>query len=351
MSYEVQEEPKEPESLTAEEFLERQRASIRKKSYWAIGIGGVLVFLSVAAVYLVLYVFPEELIGFDAAKQSMVGLLFKNILFLIGLLVLGGGIWGLYHARRIKLEDYIPTPEALAFLEQVRTTRPSYTYFLVGSIVAVFIAQLVTDVESVSSDELLRSIQLAGLKKDLVWQGEWWRMVTGATLHGGLLHIYFNSQAFLGFGGMIEILANRAHVGLVFLLAIIGGSLLSLVMLPESTSVGASGGVMGLVGYLAVYGYRRRQHLPPDFFKNIIINVAFIAGFGIVAWRLIDNWGHLGGFLVGGIYGLVQIPRDLAKDPRTVGPVIDGLGLLSVGAYVTVCILVILLLSGKITFG
>ena len=350
MSFEVQEEDNQTEEVTAEEFLRRQRASIRKKSFWAIGIGAFLVLISVGAVYLVLNFFPEQLVGVDVSEKGYAGILFRNILFLIGLLSIGGGVWGLIHSNRIKLEDYIPTPEAVMFLEQVRHTRPSYTYYLVGAIVAVFIAQIIGDADTGKPGELPQSIHLAGLVKPDVWSGDWWRLFTGAALHGGLLHIYFNSQAFFGFGSMIEILSNRAHVGLVFLLSILGGSLLSLLMLPGATSVGASGGIMGLVGYLAVYGYRRKRHLPPDFLKNMLINVGFIAGFGIVAWNIVDNWGHLGGFLVGGIYGLVQVPRDLSEDPRKVGPVTDALGLLSVGAFVTTCILVILLITGKITF-
>lgn len=350
MSFEIQKESQEPEELSAEDFLRRQRSAIRRKSYWAIGIGAFLVIVSVAAVYLVLNYFPEELVGVGASEHGYAGMLFRNILFLIGLLALAGGIWGLAHAQRIKVEDYVPTPEAMMFLEQVRETRPSYTYFFVASIVAVFVAQVVTDADTAKPGELPQSIQLAGLVKPLVWEGQWWRLFTGAALHGGLLHIYFNSQAFLGFGGMMEILANRAHVGLVFVLAVLGGSVLSLVMLPDSASVGASGGIMGLVGYLAVYGYRRKQHLPPDFFKNMLINVAFIAGFGIVAWNIVDNWGHLGGFLVGGVYGFFQVPRSLSEDPRRIGPIVDGLGLFCVGAFVLLCILVVLLLTGRIAF-
>ena len=350
MSFEIQEQEKQTEEITAEEFIERQRASIRKKSYWALGIGAFLVLISVGSVYLVLNYFPDSLVGVDASEQGYAGILFRNILFLIGLLSLAGGVWGLIHANRIKLEDYIPTPEAMQFLDEVRHTRPAYTYYLVAAIVAVFVAQVISDADTAKPGELPQSIQLAGLVKPLVWSGEWWRLFTGAALHGGILHIYFNSQAFLGFGGMIEILANRAHVGLVFLLSVLGGSLLSLVMLPESASVGASGGIMGLVGYLAVYGYRRKRHLPPDFLKNMLINVSFIAGFGIVAWNIVDNWGHLGGFLIGGVYGFIQVPKDLSEDPRKVGAVVDGLGLLSVGAFVTSCILVILLITGKITF-
>jgi membrane associated rhomboid family serine protease len=82
-------------------------------------------------------------------------------------------------------------------------------------------------------------------------------------LHGGILHIFFNGQALLGFGGLIEYLSNRAHLLIVFVLAIIGGGLCSLFFMPDGNSVGASGGIMGLIGYLAIYGFRRKRQLPP----------------------------------------------------------------------------------------
>ena len=54
-------------------------------------------------------------------------------------------------------------------------------------------------------------------------------------------------------------LSNRAHLAIVFLLSAIGGGILSLVSQPDGISVGASGGIVGLIGYLAVYAFRRRQ--------------------------------------------------------------------------------------------
>lgn len=349
MSFE-QDFEREPETISAEEFLQMQRASIRRKSFWAIGIGAALVLLSTAAIYLVLFVFPEEMTGVDVSKLNFWDMLFQNMLFLGGVLAIAGGLIGLRRAKRIKIEDYVPSAEAVAFLDEVRQSKPTYSYLFVGAIVIVYIVQVVTDADMKNADSLPRSIELAGLVKPLVWQGQWWRLATSGALHGGLLHIYFNSQAFFGFGSMMEVLSNRAHLAIVFVLAVFGGSALSLLMLPGGTSVGASGGIMGLVGFLAVYGYRRKKHLPPDFLKNMLINVAFIAAFGLIAWNIVDNYGHLGGFLIGAVYGLVQIPRDLSKDPRTIGPVTDALGMLSVGAFLTMCVLIVLLLAGKIVF-
>ena len=102
----------------------------------------------------------------------------------------------------------------------------------------------------------------------------------------------------------MEFLTDRAHLAIVFLLAVICGGFLSLVFMPEATSIGASGGIMGLIGYMSIYAYRRRAQLPPDFLKNMLINLGFIAAFGLIAYQLIDNFAHLGGFLIGAIYGM-----------------------------------------------
>lgn len=344
------ESEKEPQLISAEEFLEMQRAAIRRKSYWALGIGATLVALSTAAVYLVLFVFPEEMTGVRTSEFGFWDLLLRNMLFLGGLVAFIGGLVGLRYAKRVKLEDYISSPEAVAFLDEVRKSKPTYSYFFVGAIIVVYIVQLVTDSNVATADKLPRSIELAGLVKPLVWEGQWWRLATCGALHGGLLHIYFNSQAFFGFGSMMEVLSNRAHLAIVFVLSVLGGSALSLLLLPDGTSVGASGGIMGLVGFLAVYGARRKKHLPPDFLKNMLINVAFIAAFGLIAWNIVDNYGHLGGFAVGATYGFFRIPKTLSKDPRPVDAPTDALGMLSVGAFLLMCVLLILLLSGRISF-
>ena len=164
-------------------------------------------------------------------------------------------------------------------------------------------------------------------------------------MHGFFpLHLYFNAQALYGFGNLIERLSNRAHLATVFLLAVIGGGLFSLFFMPDVISIGASGGIMGLIGYLAVYGYRRKRQLPPDFLKSMLINIGFITAFGIVAYQIVDNFGHLGGLVTGAIYGLVQIPKDLHKNPRQVSATAEISGLIALGIFIFTCILSVLLL-------
>ena len=97
-------------------------------------------------------------------------------------------------------------------------------------------------------------------------------------------------------------LANRAHLAIVFLLSAVGGGLLSLIFAPSVISVGASGGIVGLIGYLAIYAFRRRQFISSAFRKNLLINIGFIIIFGLALYNVIDNFGHIGGLLTGAVY-------------------------------------------------
>ena len=324
MSLQNDEEEIPENQVTAEEFLAAQKSAIRKKSWWGIGIGAFLVLAHLALFSIV--IFSNRLEDVLTWKD-----LFKSIFFILGLFAFAGGIYGLRYAKNLTIEDYIASPEAIEFARQSALTTPIYTYILVASIVCVTLAQF--------SIGLQKSVDLAGFDKPVFLQnGEWWRILTGGALHGGFLHIYFNGQALYGFGGLIEFLSNRAHLTIVFLLSIIGGGLLSLALLPEGTSVGASGGIMGLIGYLAIYGYRRKRQLPPDFLKSMLVNIGFIAAFGVFAWQIIDNFAHLGGLLVGAVYGFLQIPRDFEKNPRDILFFTELVGAIALGIFIATCI-------------
>jgi len=331
MSFEYQAPEEEPKpQQTAEEYLAAQKSSIRKKAWWAVGIGGFVVAVHIG--WLLLF----ALVG----AEPDFSVLFRSIFFILGLFGLVAGIYGLYYARSLSLADLTPSAEAIDFARRSEAVTPYFTMILIGSVIAVFVAQMTTG--------LTASIEAAGFDKTAFrTEGQYWRLLTGGALHGGLLHIYFNSQALYGFGSLMEYLSNRAHVAIVFLLAVIGGGLLSLVFMPGGTSVGASGGIMGLIGYMAVYAYRRKAQLPPDFLKSMLINVGFIAAFGIIAYQLVDNFAHIGGFLVGAVYAFIQVPKDLTADPRKVGPIINTLGIVAIAIYIAEAAFAIFRITGR----
>ena len=117
---------------------------------------------------------------------------------------------------------------------------------------------------------------------------------------------------------------------------------------PEIRPVGASGGIVGLIGYLAVYAFKRRDFISPEFRKSLLINIGFILLYGVLLYQVIDNYGHIGGLLTGATYAFVQVPTDPYADPRFTTPATQILGLASLALYIATCGFCILLMTTRI---
>ena len=213
---------------------------------------------------------------------------------------------------------------------------PIYTVAILAGIALVFLSQMYTGLNN-------EQAFAAAFNKPEFRDGSYWLILTGAAVHGSVIHVAMSGYALFSFGRLVEFLSNRAHLAIVFLLSAIGGGILSLVFQPEGSSVGASGGIVGLISYLAVYSFRRRQFISYEFRKSLLINIGFIFIFGLVLYQVIDNFGHIGGFITGAVYGLFQIPKDENVDPRTVSHTIEMLGLGVLGIYLAACLFSILI--------
>lgn len=221
----------------------------------------------------------------------------------------------------------------------VREPLPYYTIAFIFAIGIVFLVQI--------THNLNDSVKAAGfVKPAFLQQHEYWRILTGATLHGGPLHVVLNCFAFYSFGRVFETLSNRAHLAIVFVLSAIGGGVLSLIFKPDETSVGASGGIVGIIGYLLIYAFRRRQFVSSGFRQNLIFNIGFMLVYGYLLRDIIDNFGHIGGLLAGAVYGVIQIPSDAYTDPREAGKAAGTAGIAAMGIYFAACVFSILLILG-----
>ena len=263
--------------------------------------------------------------------------LFHSLFFIIGVVGLAGGAWEYYRANSLTEEDLRKYKAAQEFARTVEKTALTYTKAVLGCLIAVAIFQLLAGEE--------KSIRAAGLVKDAVRGGEIWRLATCATLHVNFMHIWMNSQSLLGFGKLIESLTDRAYLPLVFLPSAACGSVFSLVLMPETTSVGASGGLMGLVGFLAVLGYRRKEMLPEGFFKSILVNICFIGVIGLAGFAIIDNAAHLGGLAAGVACGQLLIGKSEGTNIADASSLVRGLGLTALLAIALISLLSIIMIS------
>jgi membrane associated rhomboid family serine protease len=152
------------------------------------------------------------------------------------------------------------------------------------------------------------TVLAGGLVKAAVWQGEAWRLLSAGYLHLNVIHFAFNLGALLWLAQLVETHSNRYALPLVFLLTILSGTVASLLLSSAGIAVGASTGLMGLIGFLVVVGWRRRERVPAGLLRTILVNVAIVGAVGLVGSGIVDNAGHLGGLVGGLLLGLAITP-------------------------------------------
>ncbi len=92
---------------------------------------------------------------------------------------------------------------------------------------------------------------------DVTAGGQWWRIVSSAFVHFGVLHIGMNMIALNYVGAPVEQLYGKVRYALVYALALVGAGI-SVVLFspPDQFTAGASGAIFGLFGALVAAGLR-----------------------------------------------------------------------------------------------
>src|SRR5712691_5987823 len=106
-----------------------------------------------------------------------------------------------------------------------------------------------------------------------VANGDWWRLLTGAFLHGSLIHIAFNMYFLWFVGGPVEQALGRGRFLLVYLVSGLAGSAGALVINPATPTVGASGAIFGILGTALILERQRTFVLGGQALGLIVINL------------------------------------------------------------------------------
>jgi membrane associated rhomboid family serine protease len=131
-----------------------------------------------------------------------------------------------------------------------------------------------------------------------VANGDWWRLITAAFLHQGLIHIGFNMLALWWIGAPVEEYLGRTRFVGLYLVSGLAGSAGALIQTPGIT-VGASGAIFGILGAMLIIEWQATGRLGGQAATLILINLALNFGLNGVGGN-ISIGGHLGG-LAGGI--------------------------------------------------
>lgn len=127
-----------------------------------------------------------------------------------------------------------------------------------------------------------------------VADGESYRLLTAAFLHGGLVHLALNMYALYLFGPPLEGALGRVRFITLYLVSALGGSAVSYAFSnPAQPSLGASGAIFGLLGAFLVVSRRMGRDT-----TGVLILLAINFVYGLIVPR-IDWHAHLGGLITG----------------------------------------------------
>lgn len=221
---------------------------------------------------------------------------------------------------------------------------PFFTHFTVSVCTAMMIASLqvngwrfepiaVNPMIGPSAETLLR----LGAKDSylIVDEMEVWRVVSPMVLHAGLIHFFLNMFALWFVGRAIEQIHGHFAAVVQFVVPAIGGTILSAIFLPEYITVGASGGIFGLIGACISDIFMNWNLLFNQFVNEkgtrlsharvlLVLAIDIVVNCLIGLTPFVDNFTHLGGMVYGFLCGLGTIqlvsPKFFQKEDEANSP-------------------------------
>lgn len=219
----------------------------------------------------------------------------------------------------VGIAESVPTIRFETWLERQKAP---VTKILLGLITLVALAQMFSGVKTIGWGSWAVLIHnwsgtsAAGLMKEHFRAVEWWRLFTAPFLHGNMVHFLMNASALVYLGKRVEVFARWPHLPLVYLFAAWCGGEAS-ARLVAAPSVGASGGLMGWLGFLLVFETLHKRLVPLGARRRLAAGVVLTAVIGLVGYRFIDNAAHAGGLFAGMLYAVIVFPSSSSSNrPR-----------------------------------
>ena len=186
------------------------------------------------------------------------------------------------------------------------------TYILMGLCFLMYIVTLI-----MGSSNVIYLI-LGANYTPLVKNGEIFRLITYAFLHGSIIHLLVNMYSLFIVGRQIENNFGKVRLLIIYFISALSGGLLS-ALFSDGISIGASVAIFGLLGALLYFGLHFRLYLTDALISKIIpiIILNLLIGFTVTG---IDNACHIGGLIGGFLASMaVGVPEVENKKDRING--------------------------------
>jgi membrane associated rhomboid family serine protease len=169
------------------------------------------------------------------------------------------------------------------------------TYALIAINVIVYIVEVIGGGPTGVGDSG-SLIHDAGIQGPAIANGDWWRVITGGFLHAGILHLALNMYVLYIAGQILEPAIGTPRFLGIYFVSLLAGSMGALIVDPNSTTVGASGAIFGLMaGVVVIARGRGVDELAQQFGLFVVLNLVLTFSFSGISVG-----GHIGG-LIGGL--------------------------------------------------
>lgn len=251
---------------------------------------------------------------------------------LVGLIVFG--LVAAYAAFNDHLFRSVPgaITERWMFYAWCFAQGPGAAYGFLGCMLGLGAVQLVVSHALGSAEEY--KLATGVIYAELAASGEWWRLVSAPLVHDGLAHWATNTLVGTGvllvYGPVLgarclSVIALAAPLSLALVLVIS-----QMGAFEGKGIIGISGGIAGLMGCMLVANLRHPESFP----RHFAVVTAFVAASTLFTVSLVLSHAsltaHLGGFLVGAVFGWVSDPVAgcfHVSHERDRGPVPEGAGM------------------------
>jgi membrane associated rhomboid family serine protease len=209
------------------------------------------------------------------------------------------------------------------------------TYFLIAACVAAFIGEIATGGTittgggTLSIDGGLFSWALTRSGEIGVAAGEPYRLVTTAFLHAGIIHLGLNMVALYFLGVLLEpAIGTWRFVG-IYTASVLCGSFGALLFTPNTLTVGASGGIFGLMSAaFLIARHRGLDQLASQIGFFVIINVVFS-----LSASNVSIGAHVGGLVGGAVAGFLFTQLEHRR--------IANRNLIEIAVLVVICVIAV----------
>ncbi len=194
------------------------------------------------------------------------------------------------------------------------------TYILISLNVLAYLIVALMSHEFVDFSQNPQALLTLGAQfNQLVIQGQYWRILTSIFLHVNLWQLALDSLSLFFVGTATEIFYGKWRYLAIYLLSGIVSGIVSVIFTPGGYSIGAYGAIFGVFGAIGAFYFINRRSLGA--FGNaaignwvfwLLLNLAFdFSGLssGIAS--------QLGGLAAGVIMGLLLLPRQTNRFPRS----------------------------------